>query len=736
MSRIIQIQNDFTSGELDPKLRARTDIDQYQSGLETASNVVIQPQGGAKRRDGTKFIANLDSGAFDATRMVSFEFSVTDSYMLVFTPNKMYVFKDGVQITNINASGDDYLTLTGFTSSRLPEINWVQSADTVIFVHEDMRPRKIVRGATDADWTLSTIDFDHVPLHAFEFDVHSPQFTITPSATIGNITITASAVTTDTGTAQAGGADTITLKAATSFTLDDEPNGMFIEITAGTGSGQKRHVEDYVASTKIATVYPAWDTEPDATSQYKVEAFNDAAVGEYAVVANGFGRARYVEYVSATEMKAYVEIPFFDTTAITAGNWNSEHGYEEVWSTTRGWPRSATFHEGRLFFGGSKSRPSTLWGSRVSDFFNFDPGEALDDAAVEATLDTGTFNAIVDIYSGRHLQVFTTGGEFYVPQSLDDPITPSNLIVKQQTAFGIKAGVRVQNIDGSTLYVQRQGKSLQEFIYSDTVQAYTSARISLLSSHLLKDPVDMVVRKATSTDEGDRLLIVNGDGRIACYTLLRSQNVIAPSEWITRGNFLNVGVDVDEIYTIVQRTKNSTTIQYTVEVFDPDVLLDASVTGGAASSADVEHMEGETVSIIRDGIVEPDQVPAIGAPATVTFVSPATSSYQVGLNFTPSVKTLPVEPRLSSGSLKGFKKRIFEVNAELFETQSLTIDSKTISFRQLGESVLDDPVQEFTGIKTLHSMLGYNYDGQITIGQDVPLKMTLLGIDYKVSIGQ
>ncbi len=72
MSRIIQIQNDFTSGELDPKLRARTDITQYKSGLSQALNVSVQPQGGAKRRDGTKFVTQLDSGAADAVRMVAF----------------------------------------------------------------------------------------------------------------------------------------------------------------------------------------------------------------------------------------------------------------------------------------------------------------------------------------------------------------------------------------------------------------------------------------------------------------------------------------------------------------------------------------------------------------------------------------------------------------------------------------------------------------------------------------
>jgi hypothetical protein len=735
MSRIIQIQNDFTSGELDPKLRARTDIAQYKSGLTTARNVSIQPQGGAKRRDGTKFIAALDSGAGTAVRMVSFEFSVSDSYMLVFTPGRMYVFKNGAQVTNINGSGNDFLSVASLTSAILPQMNWVQSADTVIVVHEDLPPTKIVRGATDSTWTASVIEFDHVPQYAFALDFHSPQFTITPSATSGNITITASSVTTDTGTAQAGGADTITLKAASSFTLDDQPNGMFIEITAGTGSGQRRHIEDYVASTKVLTVFPAWDTAPDSSSQYQVRAFNSAAVGEYASAVNGFGRARYIEFVSDTEMKALVDIPFFDTSDIVAGDWNSEHGYEDVWSATRGYPRSVTFHEGRLFFGGTKSRPSTLFGSRVSDFFNFNPGEALADDGVSATLDTGTFNAVVDIFSGRHLQVFTTGAEFYVPQTLDEPITPTNLIVKQQTAFGMKPGIRLQNVDGSTLFIQRQGKAIQEFVFSDTVQAYTSAKISLLSSHLLKTPEEMAVRVATSTDEGDRLMLVNGDdGSIACYTLLRSQNVIAPTEWTTAGEFLNIGVDVDDIYVVVKRTVNGGSVYY-VELFDADTLLDSAKTGGAASSVTMDHLQAASVKIIRDGIIEPDQtVPA--SPYTITFASPATSSYQVGLNFTPEVKTLPVEPNLASGSLKGFKKRIFEVNAEIFETQAMTIDGKEIPFRNFGEDVFGRSVVEFTGIKTLHGILGYTYDGQITIGQDVPLKMTLLGIDYKVSVGQ
>ena len=676
MSRIIQIQNDFTSGELDPKLRARTDISQYKSGLTTARNVSIQPQGGAKRRDGTKYVAALDSGAANAVRMVAFEFSVTDSYMLVFTPGKMYVFKNQALVTNINSSGNDFLAVSALTAAIIPEMNWIQSADTVIVAHPDLAPLKIVRGASDSTWTASTLTFSYVPKYAYtltvttgsSFNTSVPHDHLEPSGTSGNITVTA----------KHSGSDA----------------NIFTSGAAASGS----YVGQYINVTP-------------------------------------FGRLRVVRKVTDAKLECFAEVPLFDNSNIDDADWELEEGYEDVWSSSRGYPRSVTFHEGRLYFGGTKSRPSTIFGSRVSDFFNFDPGEALDDAAVEATLDTGTFNAIVDMYSGRHLQIFTTGGEFYVPQTLDDPITPANLIVKAQTAFGIKAGVRVQNVDGSTLFIQRQGKALQEFVFSDTVQAYTSSKISLLSSHLLKSPGEMAVRVATSTDEGDRLMIVNDDdGSIACYTLLRSQNVIAPCEWTTDGTFLNIGVDVDDIYVIVKRTVNSADVYY-VEVFDPDVFLDCALTGGAASSVNVTHLQAAQVQIIRDGIIEPAQT--VGAsPHTVTFANAATSSHQVGLNFTPTIKTLPVEPNLPSGSLKGFKKRIFEINAELFETQAMSINNKEIPFRKFGTNILNDDVEEYTGIKTLNGVLGYSYDGQLTITQSVPLKMTVLGVEYKVSAGQ
>lgn len=653
MARFVNIQTNFTTGELDPLARSRVDLDAYRNALETAKNVICQPQGGVTRRPGTRFLTELGGSPENGVRLVAFEFSVDDSYMLAFTNNRMYVFKNKTLITNINGSGNNYLTTT-IASAQLNTMCYTQSADTLIVVHEDIVPKKIVRGANDATWTISNITFDSVPQYAFTLATSNPAATLTPSDVAGKVTLTASA-------------------------------GVF---NAG-------HVGQYI------------NAEPQ-------------------------GRARIVSYVSSTVVNAVTEFPFFNTTAIASSNWELETGYEDVWSASKGYPRSVTFHQGRLFFGGSKSRPSTIWGSKVGLFFDFEPVEGLDDDAVEATLDTNTFNAIVDIISGRDLQVFTTGGEFYVPQEGLTPITPTDFFLSSTSRNGAKEGLRVQQLESGILFVQRQGKALSEIAYSDTQLTYITSKISLLSGHLLKNPKRMDIRRAIATDENDLLLIVNeDDGSIAAFSLLRLQNVIAPSQFITDGEFLDVGVDITDIYTIVKRSDNSVN-KYYVEVFEEDRLTDSAVVGTNNASLNASHIDGKTVNVISDGLVEENQT----ADSAVTFTNTPTTSCEVGLPIAVEVTTMPIDLRIQSGTRIGFRKRIVEVNALLYKTQNIVINGNLVPIRRLGTGILDSAVPEFTGTKVLHGILGYSDEGKITITQSAPLKFTLLGLEYKVSVYQ
>ena len=654
MARFVQLQTNFTTGELDPLLRARVDLEQYPNALEKATNVVIQPQGGLKRRPGTRHLFELPASAADGVRIVPFEFSVDDSYMLVFVDLRMYIIKDGALIANINGTGNPYLVTT-ITAAMLDEINFTQSADTMIICHPDLQPVSLLRGATDASWTYSSITFDAIPNYAFTLTVTNPAGTITPSAVTGNVTITAS-----------------------------------------------------------STVFSAGN------------------VGQY-INAVPQGRARIVKFNSTTVVEAIMEFPFFNTSAIDTGNWDLETGYEAVWSPARGWPRSVVFHEGRLFFGGSKSRPSTVWGSKIGLFFNFKIDEALDDDAVEAILDTNQLNVIVDMTSGRDMQVFTTGGEFFVPQAGTDPITPATFIFKAVSRNGMKPGTVVEPLSSGTLFIQRQGKSLNEFLFSDAQLTYVSQRISLLCGHLLKDPKRIALRRSTQTDEGDLLFIVNeADGGMAVFSLLRSQQVVAPSEFLTDGHFIDVGVDVTDTYVATRRVFDGVT-KYYMERFEDGLFTDCAFTGAAAAGASGLPHEDKVLDVICDGAVQDQETVVAGE---VTFQRASTTAFEVGLPITVLVRTMPVEIRLQTGTRIAFKKRLVQINAIVENTQHLNLNNNPVPFRNFDNPLLDEPVPSFSGVKRLDGVRGYSREIAIEVTQTLPLKMTLLALEYKLAVHQ
>tara|TARA_R100000654_G_scaffold23279_1_gene45609 strand:- start:11267 stop:13300 length:2034 start_codon:yes stop_codon:yes gene_type:complete len=676
MSRITMYQSNFTQGEVDPLMHGRVDIEQYYSALDRAKNVMIMPQGGFERRPGSKFMFDLTShlGSYTALagiRLIPFEFSIDQSFMLLFVKQsssdvRMFVFANQVQITNINGSGNDYLSIN-MGDIDLSKINFTQSADTLILVQEDMAPRSIVRGGTNATWTHSTISLTS-PFFNFTTSTSNPSATITPDAVDGTVKITAS-------------------------------------------SG----------------------------------VFSSGNVNQYINVSNGFGRARIIEFESSTVVKTMVEIPFFEASvAIASGAWELETGYEEVFSSTKGYPRTCTFHEGRLFFGGSKSLPNTLFGSKVGDFFNFKSSEALADDALFVTLSSDSINSINAIRSGRDLQIFTSSGEFFIPQSTLDPITPSNLVVKSSTRRGIKEGIRPTGTEAATFFIQRSGKSLREFLFSDSDLNYNSNNVSLFSSHLLKAPTKMALRSATSTDDGDLLMIVNStDGTMAVYTMLRPQNVVAPVEWVTNGEYIDVGVDVEDIYTVVKRTIPTNQTKYYLEVFDDDRTTDAAIQyfSGATSPdqslpsnttcGSLNHLEGLAVDVVRDDLVITGKTVSSNA---ITIDQAPTTYVEVGLSYAVEVKTLPAEPRQPSGVVVSRKRRILEATPVLLLSQNLAINGVEVPFSLL-PATAGASSTTFSGRKRISPILGYSDEAQLTLTMTTPQFVTVIGLEYKLSTG-
>jgi len=668
---IVRIQTNFTAGEFDPLLRARVDLDQYRAAAKTLTNVICLPQGAVERRPGLQYIDTIPAATNpqDGVRLQSFEFSTEQQYVFLFVSNRLYIYKLGELVTNINGTGNDYLDLssTGITSSNLSELYFLQSADVLIILQQDIEPVQITRGASHSSWTVSNISFEYIPKYA--------------------------------------------------FTISTTPGTSFASHTDLTPSG----IEDTIRLVNKPTNGIFSDPESTYVNQY--------------INVEPYGRIRIVKKISNDELEGFVEIPLASTEDIARADWEFESGYEDVWSSSRGWPRSGTFHEGRLFFGGSKSRPATVWGSVVSDFFNFNPGQQLPDEAVEATLDTDEVNAINSIVSNRDLLVFTSGGEFFVPQGSLDPIEPTNIIFKVTTRTGSKA-LKPISTENATYFIQRQGNQLIEYVFQDSDVNYRSQNFSLFSSHLVDDPVDITHVNPTSTSRPHTIILVNQDGTIAAYPFIRYQQVISPSLWTTEGLFKTACTDFDEIYVVVKRTINGSDV-YHLEKFDFDFTTDAATQffgatlPGTTSVTGLNYLEGETVDVVRDDLALEQKTVSSGG---ITIDVAPTEYVEVGIPYTPIIETLPVETRLPNGNVQGFLKRITEVNLILNSTQSIKVDTEEVSFRNLEDLSLGTGIEFYTGIKTVQPLNGFTEESTLTITQTKPLFFTLLGIEYKVSI--
>ena len=111
MARVAVELTNFTGGELSPRLDGRNDLTKYSSGCSTLENLVVYPHGAAARRPGTTFVAEV-ADSDNKTRLIPFEFSTTQTYMLEFSNLKIRFYKDNGSILE----GDK--TITGITKAN------------------------------------------------------------------------------------------------------------------------------------------------------------------------------------------------------------------------------------------------------------------------------------------------------------------------------------------------------------------------------------------------------------------------------------------------------------------------------------------------------------------------------------------------------------------------------------------------------------------------------------------
>lgn len=432
-----------------------------------------------------------------------------------------------------------------------------------------------------------------------------------------------------------------------------------------------------------------------------------------------------------------------------------------AWSDTTGWPRAVEFHQERLWFGGTRTQPQTLWGSVVGDFTNFQPSAAdstvSDDDGVTFTLSDDRVNNIRWIVSAlKGLIVGTSDGEFQLQSTgAFDPITPTNISANRQTAYGSRLNVTPYVVDGTVLFIQRDGRRVREFAFSFNLDQFVARDVTLLAEHIT---TSKIVQSAYQSSPEPIYWAVLEGGLLVGMTYLRQQEVVAWHNNPVGGSFQGgnavvetVAVIPDDPYDLlwvgVKRTINGVTKRFVEfvedrfdigEVKEDAFYVDSGLTFSGASStviSGLDHLEGESVSILANGASHPNKTVSGGSVTLDVAVTKA----QLGLGFNSTMTVMPLTPERAPFDPRGKFKAIYRVLMEFHQTIGGKVGSDPAKLQRLlfrkGSDPMDSGPPLFTDLHEVTLQTGFEKRLEFTYQQDQPLPANLLNVIFEVDLG-
>lgn len=447
---------------------------------------------------------------------------------------------------------------------------------------------------------------------------------------------------------------------------------------------------------------------------------------------------------------------------------------EGAWSTYRGFPSTVAFFEDRCVYGGmqtvlpSGAKLLTEWLSYTGDYENFSAG-VKDAESFAVTIPSA--NDLMWTESLESLLVGTGADEWRIGSNrMEQPITPTNYSVRQQTTYGAKR-VQAIRVGDKILFVDSVGRKVREMTYNG--DKYVALDLTELAEHItLSGITDWAYQK----NPDNILWCVLDDGSLIAMTYEREQKVIAWHKHPIDGEVWSVCVipsSTEDVVTLVIYreitgdtvyhdgevvTHNGETVYLTehsifIEQMAPRnygtdledaFFVDCGITFTSETATTTvtgaEHLVGETVSILADGVVQDDKVVLTGGTFELD-----TAAYKVQYGIKYRSRLEPLKPVLeaqmgsSAASIVEVKEMgISVLNTDGIESGTSDSDSQTVNFDdERWKNLANDDTTLiqglFTGTVAVSTGGGFSLEAPLIISTDAPLPATIRALIPRVN---
>lgn len=398
------------------------------------------------------------------------------------------------------------------------------------------------------------------------------------------------------------------------------------------------------------------------------------------------------------------------------------------------YPTTMAFFQDRAWFSGTKLNPESLWGSKsgAANHTVLTTG-TLDDDAVNFSLQRKGF---IKWLSGHStLLIGSSWGEFIASGSAD-VITPSDVQIDPQSAYGSKR-LQPEFIGDEVLYVSTDGKKLRSMWWRWVESGWKSIDLTFTADHI---PARGIKDLAYCRDPDSLIWLLMQDSSLALCSFRRA-NDSEPVVGFAQAQVSERIGDVVAICAAKESGVSSLVIAAQVEVdgvaklhlmrhdakniyVDDPVFLDNysehELSVGVTTVSDLDHLEGETVSIVGDGAVLQQQTVVAGEIELGLHYD----KVYVGHAYDKSFTTLPFF--IYEKQLAHPMKRFNKIWCYILNSFPPLINGKRVPTRYPG-NVMGQGVDPITGM-VMVSNVGWDREAKITILQDVPKPLIVLGI--------
>ena len=405
------------------------------------------------------------------------------------------------------------------------------------------------------------------------------------------------------------------------------------------------------------------------------------------------------------------------------------------------YPGAVGYYGQRRIFGGTDNRPNNGWLTRPGTEGNMTSSiPTQEDDAISIALKASQQNRIQHIVALSELIFLTSGAEWKIGTVNTDALTPSSIDPRPQSYVGCSTVQPVVTAD-SCLFVQGRGSHIRELTFSWEKNKFTASDISIMAPHLFRKR--RIVDLAYSTAPQQVLWCVRDDGQLLGMTYVPEHQVIAWHHHDTQNGFVeSVSVvaedNIDAVYLLVRREINGRTVRYIERMADRDIdtvqeafCVDAGAIYNGEPISEVTgglwHLEGQTVSILADGAVQPQGVVQNGR----IQLEVEASRIHIGLPMTCDWQMLPLTIEAAAAFGRGMVKNVNQVfigvdrSSGIFAGPSFAaLDLTEVKQRKYED--YGEPPELATGEIELVVEPTWTADGGACIRQTDPLPLTIV----------